>query len=155
MKISQRSIASSILRDCPEEKREELMARMGWLASANKPTMTRGKRNQQPEQLLQEAVCRYLDTQPRILYWANNPQVITGKMTGAKMGYLAKMKKRGFKKGVPDICMLVNGKFCLLELKSEKGVVSDEQKNFLSEATRHGVSWAIIRSVDEVIQFLN
>lgn len=111
-------------------------------------------KRKQPEQELQEAVCRYLDTQSHILYWANNPQIITGKMTPQKLGYLAKMKKRGFKKGVPDLCLLVNSKLVLIELKAEKGVVSDEQKEFLQQAYKRGAFSAIVRNLEDLISFV-
>lgn len=123
-----------------------------------KEPVKRGKMKQ-PERELQEAVCRYLDMQPRILYWANNPQIITGKMTPQKMGYLASLKKRGFKKGVPDLMCLFRSKhgsavFLALELKAAKGVVSDEQQGFMEACNERGGFTAVVRSLEDVQEAL-
>lgn len=117
----------------------------------------RGK-PKQPERELQEAVCQYLGAQS-IFHWANNPQVFTGKMTPAKLGYLASLKRRGFKKGTPDICCLLRNRygattFLALELKAAKGVVSEEQQAFMDRVNDKGGYSAVVRSVEDVIAAL-
>lgn len=117
------------------------------------------RKNKQPEQLLQEMICQYLDTQPKIHYWANNPQVMTGKMKPQKMNYLAKQKRRGFKKGVPDLCLHFLNKhnestFCGVELKSLKGIVSAEQTAWMIKCEERGGYAAIVKSLDDLQELL-
>lgn len=107
-----------------------------------------------PEEALQEMICQWLDTQVRILYHANNPQIITGKLTPQKLGYLANLKRRGFRKGVPDLEGIFRGRsglvFWAAELKSLKGVTSDEQADRIKAIEAIGGFSAICRSLDDV-----
>ena len=113
-----------------------------------------------PEQDLQIACCKYLDTQPRILYWATPNSLWVGKMTPGKMGYLAKQKRMGLKKGIPDLCLFFRNKhgaptFCWAELKAQKGVVSDEQTNYMEKCNEMGGFTAVVKSIEDLQNLLN
>lgn len=113
------------------------------------------KRTKHPEADLQIACVQFLNLHPRILFWATPANTWVGKMTGAKLGYLAKQKRMGVKKGVPDICLFFLNRhnqptFCFAELKSDKGTASEEQINFMQECHKRGGFSAIIRSLSDM-----
>lgn len=49
------------------------------------------------------------------------------------------------KVGCPDILAMLNGKFYAVELKTRKGVVSEDQKRNLADLARNGAICAVIR----------
>lgn len=57
-------------------------------------------------------------------------------------------------KGIPDIIMVVNGRFIGLEVKSESGRQSDEQKEFERNVTKNGGAYYLIRSIEDVQMIL-
>lgn len=61
---------------------------------------------------------------------------------------------RGCIAGIPDLHILYRGRLLLIELKAPRGVVSAEQKGFLTNARICGAATAICRSLDEVVDFL-
>lgn len=127
----------------------------GYVPKIRKP---RAKR-QNKEALLQEMICEWLDTQPRILYWANNPQVFVGKMTWGRIKYLEVLKKRGHKKGVLDLTILFLNKkglatFVMPECKSLTGIVTDEQNDMMKAIEFRGGFTAIVKSLEDLIELL-
>lgn len=59
----------------------------------------------------------------------------------------------GSQKGVPDILgVLPGGKSLMIEVKTRKGVVSEEQKAFIENAKKLGALVFIARSMDDVIK---
>lgn len=52
-------------------------------------------------------------------------------------------------RGVPDIIFLIDGHFCSFEIKSEKGVQSEDQKTFETRCKAAGAFYFLIRSVEE------
>lgn len=154
-KPTQRDIKQAIAMYAPDQNAEVKLSFMqrykpGVFTQSKRPR----KKRQKPEEALQEMVCQWLDTQPRLLYHANNPQIITGKMTPQKMGYLASLKRRGFKKGVSDLEGIFKGRnglvFWAAELKSLDGVTSDEQADRIKAIEAIGGFGAICRSLSEV-----
>ena len=56
-------------------------------------------------------------------------------------------------KGVPDILGIYRGRFLAIEVKSEKGIVSDDQKDFLRRFNNHnGIGFVARSHVDVVYQ---
>lgn len=114
------------------------------------------------EQAIQKQICEYLAYKPNILWWHTPNSTYTGPMTGAKMGYHAKMKTLGVKRGVPDITCVFRGKnqgigdvtVIFAELKAEKGSTTAEQKDWLGRANALGCYAAEVRSLDEFIELL-
>lgn len=56
----------------------------------------------------------------------------------------------GYVKGTPDVLCVVRGQAVLIELKSVKGVVSDEQKAVKADLERAGAVHFIARSMPEL-----
>lgn len=60
-------------------------------------------------------------------------------------------------RGFPDLCGIFTrthkGRMFVVELKSHKGRVSEHQKNWLEKIHKAGGAAAVIRSLDELIEF--
>lgn len=52
-------------------------------------------------------------------------------------------------RGVPDLMMIYRGYFIGLEIKTKKGVQSDDQKEFQAKCMKAGGFYFVIRSVEE------
>lgn len=61
-------------------------------------------------------------------------------------------KKMGYVKGQPDLIVLKNGKFWLLELKSEKGKQSIEQIEYQKLCEVNGIDYIVIRNLEDLKQ---
>lgn len=75
-------------------------------------------------------------------------------------GYFASMKKRGWVKGIPDLHVLgreTNGNTVMLyiECKSEKGVLSGDQKYMLYTIKALGIETRVVRSLDQIQDLLD
>lgn len=107
-----------------------------------------GKRAFQSEHVLQIAVADYLDRAlPPDAFWTS----IDSAGRGARDG--ARMKRRGVKRGLPDIMILAgapNHYTIWLELKSVTGSITKEQKAFHRIAAEHAHIYFVCRSVDAV-----
>lgn len=69
----------------------------------------------------------------------------------------AKFKKMGVRAGVCDLFLAIpNGKYhgLFIELKSPKGTLTDNQKNFIAEVQNSGYAVKIVRSLDEFINVI-
>lgn len=159
-------INASILANCPPEKREELLKKWPWLAktvkrSQEKPQVAgKKKRNNQPEQELQIACVKLLRTLPGTLFFSvPNHLHLGGKMTGAKMGYMAKQKMMGLLAGASDLVIIFRNHsgqttVCLPELKTFSNFLSDNQQAFSDKANALGCYTGIVRSLDELTSML-
>lgn len=58
----------------------------------------------------------------------------------------------GALRGAPDLTVVVCGKVFFVETKTEKGVVSDEQKSFSRKCDELGVNYHVVRSLDDFIE---
>lgn len=57
--------------------------------------------------------------------------------------------------GCPDIICCLNGLFIGLEVKTDKGVVSELQKHHLEEIKKSGGISGVVRSVEDVKRLLD
>lgn len=75
-----------------------------------------------------------------------------GKLTGAQLGRMSRMKRMGLKAGVSDLVICKVGKVFFLEVKTEKGKLSENQKSFREEAVFSRCPYAIVRSLEGAIE---
>jgi hypothetical protein len=96
-----------------------------------------------PERLLHKAVAAFLDAAlPDTWRWSTFPSGGGGRVRGAQL------KAVGLKAGWPDILILSpEGRWYSIELKAQKGRLSEEQDKF---ATWAGATLQICRSIDQV-----
>ena len=103
------------------------------------------------EHALQTVVADYMTLMVRPeLYWSAIPN--GGKRN---LSVAVKLKREGLKRGSPDLyVMLPEGKIAWLELKVKGGSLSLEQRMFRDVCNRLGHHWAVAKSLDDVIAFL-
>jgi hypothetical protein len=114
--------------------------------------ITKRRIRHRPEQVLHLAVADYLNaTLPKNAVWIFVPNA------GRRGRVEATMTKRmGLKAGFPDITVFYQGRACCVELKAPKNkrTPPDTQTEMHENLRKAGISTAIARSVDEVIQSL-
>lgn len=66
----------------------------------------------------------------------------------------ARRKKRGVKKGIPDIWIVWNGQTYVVELKTRTGSLDKAQIEVRADMIAAGAIWALCRSVDDVLDTL-
>lgn len=105
----------------------------------------------QSEHVLQMAVAQYLDRAlPPDAWWTSIDSAGRGAIAGARM------KRRGVKRGLPDILIIARSagrddRFTLwVELKSKSGRLTAEQEAFRMMAQRAGHSYGVFRSIEDI-----
>lgn len=100
----------------------------------------------------QKAFCKWLDEQgikhfaTAMGVWLQKPNPV----------YINSLKTRGFKAGVPDLCILLdNGVTVFIEMKRRKGgTVSQKQKEWAKWLKEHGYPVEVCRGALEAIRFM-
>ena len=109
-------------------------------------------RRANPEELLQRAVCNYLmllEGQKKLTFNTTYSNVPRGDAWAARQG--ARNRAMGVRKGWPDLTVYrFESKPIFLELKSPKGRLSKEQKEWQQKLECMGFDWFLIRSLDDV-----
>lgn len=99
-----------------------------------------------PEARLQFMVARFLGAACPDLLWSHFP---AGEARDSITG--RKLKDMGLKRGWPDIILcLPNGVMGAIELKAEKGRLSEDQKAFAEALEANGGLFALCRSLADV-----
>jgi hypothetical protein len=100
----------------------------------------------QPETAIKNSILRLIQLHPkRGMAWSQ----YNGAVFDQRRGFYRK-PSRWYRKGVPDIIGIWDGKPLFIEVKTETGKVSSEQKQFLEDATSHGALAFVARSYQEV-----
>ncbi len=94
---------------------------------------------------IQSAICDYLALK-RYFYWRQN----TAPTYDKAGGFYRAMPKHS-KKGIPDIIVIVAGRFIGIEVKTDKGKLSPDQVEFGRECVRNGGEYVVARSVEDVL----
>ena len=89
-----------------------------------------------------------------LLHHSPNENLNTDNRIGA-MRYNMKMKQLGRKAGFPDIAIFYNGKTLFIELKSETGKISKEQKSLFPALAKQGHTVHIVKSLEAFQQIVN
>ena len=61
----------------------------------------------------------------------------------------------GLRKGAPDLIAGINGKSYWLELKTPKGVQSEEQKAFQAISGKFGATYIVLKSISQLEGIIN
>ena len=101
-----------------------------------------------PEGERQAAICEYLTVKRVFFVRLNNIPALYRDKTGAlqfrKMGKYARP-------GLSDILVVKDGRAIFLEVKDEKGKLSDEQLEFSRAAILAGADYYVVRTIDDLI----
>ena len=108
-------------------------------------------RRDNPEARLQKAILQHLKLSgiPGLLYFHPANEGKRGVVTGANL------KALGMLPGVSDLVIVAGGMAHFLEIKSEKGRLSDAQRAFAVAAEQAGAKWAVAHSIEEALTVLH
>ena len=111
---------------------------------------TRKPRRMGPEARLHLAVCGFLDVAlPTGAAYYHAPA--EGRRDPKSGAFL---KRMGAKPGWPDLTVIHNGRVYGIELKSDRGLLTDSQSEMQALWRRCGADYAVARSVPEVAYLL-
>ena len=71
-----------------------------------------------------------------------------------RYSYILHHKCMGYTKGQADLIVGKNGKFWALEFKTATGRQSPEQREFQAQCEKNGLDYKVIRSIQEIEQFI-
>lgn len=98
------------------------------------------------ETVIEADILTYLNVMPNMFAWKNKTMGVYDPVIKA----YRKSNNKHVYKGVPDIIGVCNGKFIAIEVKTEKGVVSKDQKKFIERLSNHGARVLVARSLSDV-----
>ena len=91
---------------------------------------------------LQVAIRLALGRDVTCAFWRNNVGVATFK---------GQMVRYGLSNGSSDLIGVVDGRFCALEVKTDRGTLTSDQELFLSLVRAKGGFACVVRSVDDAL----
>ena len=71
-----------------------------------------------------------------------------------RLAFIQHHKNMGYVKGQPDLVAVLNNKVVFIELKTDKGRQSKEQKAVEQEIKNRGVDYIVVRSVEDLQNYL-
>ena len=96
---------------------------------------------------IQNTICDYLELKG-YMFWRQNTIPPTFQKNGQMM--FRRMPKHS-RNGIPDIIMIVQGRFVGLEVKMPKGKQSASQVEFENDCKAAGGYYYVVRSLEDVI----
>ena len=106
------------------------------------------RRNGNAEAIIQAAIVDWL----RVVGFPMTFHVPNGGLRGKREA--AKLKWQGVLPGAPDLCVPIpGGRVLWIEVKSDVGVLSSDQKAFRDWCAANGHIWTVVRSIDDVRSF--
>lgn len=72
----------------------------------------------------------------------------------SRLAYIQHHKNMGYVKGQPDLVAVMNNKVVFIELKTEKGKQSKEQKEVEQEIKSRGVDYIVVRNLEDLQNYL-
>ena len=90
----------------------------------------------------------------RFIFWSTPNELLGSARTKGGLGRMARFKRMGSRSGVSDLIIIRFGGAFLLELKTENGKQSENQKSFQRDAIDAGASYAVAHNLDEAIDAL-
>ena len=107
------------------------------------------------EHLLQQQIIQYLHMFNIFVFetdvmdglkFLNNQQ--------SRLAFIQHHKNMGYIKGQPDLVAVMNNKVVFIELKTEKGRQSKEQKEVEQEIKNRGVDYIVVRSLEDLQNYI-
>ena len=71
-----------------------------------------------------------------------------------RLAFINYHKQLGYVKGQPDLVAIMNNKVVFIELKTQKGKQSKEQKEVEQAIKNRGVDYIVIRSLEDLQNYL-
>lgn len=102
-----------------------------------------------PESLLKDRVVRRLkklEAEGKLVFWRSNAGI-----GFTKSGFMITFGR----KGLPDLMVLMGGRFIGIELKSKTGTLEASQKELRPLLEAQGCAYHVIRSVEDLTSAIN
>lgn len=103
------------------------------------------------EKGIQREICDYLHSKG-FFFWRNNTTPALGRFD-KQGGYRFRSMPKYSLKGVPDIIVIFEGRFIGIEVKRDKGTLSDDQLKFSSQCFLAGGNYILVHSLAELKEF--
>lgn len=101
--------------------------------------------------MLQKAIVRFLG----VALAADSFLFATTNQRGTRKRFeMGILKAMGARPGVPDLCLVDRGRFIGLEVKAEKGRLSERQGDAADAIVKAGGHYSVVRSVEETELYL-
>jgi Holliday junction resolvase-like predicted endonuclease len=71
-----------------------------------------------------------------------------------RLAFIQHHKNMGYVKGQPDLVAISNNKVFFIELKTQKGKQSKEQKEVEQEIKKRGMDYIVVRSLEDIREYL-
>lgn len=108
-----------------------------------------------PEHLLQQQIIQYLHMFNVFVF---ETDVMDGlkflKTQQQRLAFIQHHKNMGYVKGQPDLVAVFNNKVVFIELKTQKGKQSKEQKEVEKEIKNRGVDYIVVRSLEDLQNYI-
>lgn len=104
------------------------------------------------EKQIENSILEYLETRRDCIAWKNQSVGVYD----PKRNKFRKSKNRFHKNGVSDIiCMMKDGFVLFLEVKTQKGRQTEDQKKFEQNCDSMNQFYRVVRSIEETIKAIN
>jgi len=106
---------------------------------------------------IQIMIVEYLRLLPNIVFFSVPNEAFApkkGKLTGPQLARMARFKRMGLRAGVSDLVICKDGKVFFMEVKTQKGKMAENQKEFRQSAIFAKCDYAIVRSFDDAVNQL-
>lgn len=101
------------------------------------------------EKDIQNEICEFLQA-GNFLFWRSNNVPVFAKNNAGK--YMYRSLPKYTPRGLPDIIVVVEGKFIAIEVKREGAKLRPEQAEFGARVIREGGSYIVAHSIDDLKQ---
>lgn len=108
------------------------------------------KAKPQPESVIQSHVYQYLCACKEFFGFG----VANGGVYDPKIKAFRAQRGVGRRKGISDLIGCWNGQLFCIEIKTKTGRLSPDQKRFMEDVTRAGGLYAMVRSVEEIVDWV-
>jgi len=103
-----------------------------------------------PESLLQQSIVEYLKVKKILVFSVPNGMLLGGRNNFQLMNML---KKEGLLPGVSDLIIVTKKEVLFVEIKYQKGIQSDYQKEFQRNIEALGYKYLIWYSIDDCLKY--
>ena len=112
--------------------------------------LNRKRKNKSVEHNLQFTVASYLKLRKFIVIDCDIMDGLKFAQGTLRYPYIVHHKKMGYIKGQPDMIAMKNGKVYCLELKSENGKQSKEQKAYQEMCAKNNIPYIVVRNLEDL-----
>lgn len=100
------------------------------------------------EKEIQNSICEYLEAR-KFMFWRSNNVPVFAKNNGGKYQYRSLPKYTP--RGLPDIMVIVDGKFIAIEVKRKGAKLRPEQAMFGMKLQQHNAIYIVANCIEDLL----